>query len=180
MDALEKRIQDLQQALENVEIPDEQAIWSGIKTLPETKRPWWHKPGWWVAFALVLLGTGAGLGYWWNESTHQQREPVLMAELPEPWQQKAADYQKLVSEHELEMRALLTNNSDLPSETAELELLEQMHRDFMSDFQTLPKDEKTASRYLHYYEQKIRILKLIIKEIQLRKNETEKQRTYDI
>lgn len=180
MDALEKRIKALQESLQTVETPDTQAIWAGIKTLPEPPKPWWRKPWWWIIGAVALLGAGAGLGIWWNESQHQETEPAVMATLPEAWRLKAVEYQKLVSNQENHLRSLLPEHSEFQIETSELELLDSMQRDFMADFQTLPKDEKTASRYLHYYEQKIRILELIIKEIQLRKNETEKRPSIDI
>lgn len=181
MDALEKRIKALQEPLEAVETPDAQAIWAGIRTLPEQPRPWWRKPWWWVVGAVALLGSGVGLGVWWNESQHQQPAPAAMAEaLPEAWRSKAAAYQQLVSHQENHLRSLLPEQTEFQIETSELELLDSLQRSFMADFQTLPKDEKTAARYLHYYEQKIRILELIIKEIQLRKNETEKHPSIDI
>ncbi|MEO0008513.1 MAG: hypothetical protein RJA20_2709 [Bacteroidota bacterium] len=115
------------------------------------------------------------LGYWWNESNHRPSENIQIAELPEPWKNKVLEYQKLASEREHTVRTLLTSSAQLPFETGELEELDRFQQEFMADFQALPKDEKTAARYLHYYEQKIRILELIIKQIQLRKNETEKR-----
>ncbi|MBL7807708.1 MAG: hypothetical protein JNN28_07840 [Saprospiraceae bacterium] len=180
MDTLEKRIKALQESMDEVEMPDTQAIWAGVVTLPEKKAPWWRKPFWWIAFGLVLLGAGVSLGYWWSESKHLPAEQIPIAELPEPWRNKALEYQKQVSEQETQMHALLTANTQLPLEAKELEELDRLQQDFMADFQALPKDEKTAARYLHYYEQKIRILELIIKQIQLRKNETEKRRSLDI
>jgi hypothetical protein len=180
MDALEKRIKALQESMDHVEIPDTQAIWTGIVTLPEKRKPLWRSTVGWIIFGVLLLVTGIMLGYWWNESNHRPSENIQIAELPEPWKNKVLEYQKLASEREHTVRTLLTSSAQLPFETGELEELDRFQQEFMADFQALPKDEKTAARYLHYYEQKIRILELIIKQIQLRKNESEKRPSLEI
>jgi hypothetical protein len=180
MDALEKRIKALHESMEHVETPDTQAIWDGVVT-QQVKKALWKRPSlWWITLGVLLLVSGILLGYWWNESKHRSSEEVQIAELPEPWHQKVLEYQKHASAQEYKMHALLTNRNAIPLEANELEELDHLQQDFMKDFRALPKDEKTAARYLHYYEQKIRILELIIKQIQLKRNETEKHQSREI
>lgn len=180
MDAFEKRIHELKDALDQVETPDIQGIWEGIATSQEKKKNWGRSSIWLITLGALLLSVGILLGYWWNESKQQLMEDVQIAKLPEPWHHKVLEYQKRASEQEYFMRTLLTGNTQLPLEALELEELDRMQKDFMADFQALPKNEKTAARYLHYYEQKIRILEMIIKQIQLRKNVTEKRQLLEI
>lgn len=176
MDPLEKRIKELHDELQQVEQPDRLAIWNGIvRTPPVEKRPEYRSPWRWAAAAAVLLLIGAGFGYWWSETRHRNTETAGLAYLPPEWQVKVREYQTLVG---LREKALQLNRPDAfvaSDEFRELQVLDSLQQTFLADFAAMPKDQRSAARYLHYYEQKMRIIELIIKEIEIHKHEEEKR-----
>ncbi len=162
--------------LQQVEQPDRLAIWNGIaRTPPVAKRPEYRSPWRWAAAATVLLLIGAGFGFWWSETRHRNIEAAGLADLPPEWQVKVREYQTLVGRRE---KVLQTNRPDAfvaSTEFRELQVLDSLQQTFLADFAAMPKDQRTAARYLHYYEQKMRIIELIIKEIEKSKHEEEKR-----
>ncbi len=172
MDPLEKRIKELQDELQQVEQPDRLHIWNGVTRIPLAKKtlPWA-----WTAAIIVLLAVGACLGYWWSQSRTPRIKAADFADLPPEWQAKIRAYQAEVSHQEKVLRVNRPSGSTAADELQELHLLDSLQQTFLADFETLPKDDyRTAERYLHYYEQKIRILELILKEVQIRKHEEER------
>ena len=172
MDPLEKRIKELQDELQQVEQPDRLHIWNGVTRIPPAKKtlPWA-----WAAAAILLLAVGACLGYWWSQSQRPQIKAADFADLPPEWQAKIRECQTQVSHHEKTLRVNRPSGATAADELRELQLLDSLQQRFLADFETLPKDDyRTAERYLHYYEQKIRILELILKEVQIRKHEEER------
>lgn len=175
MDPLEKRISALQDALQKVEQPDRQAIWNSISRPVVVKKHWIKQRWWiWVALAAVFLIIGARLGYWWSQTASAPPEDLALEALSPELQAEVHQYERLVSTKEQVLRVNLPKGAALTADLDELELLDSLHAQFLSDFPALPKDERSAQRYLHYYEQKIRILELLLKEIQLQKNEQER------
>lgn len=176
MDPLENRIKDLQDALQQVEQPDRLAIWAGVSPSPPVKATWVRRLPWRsAAAALALLLAGTSLGYWWNETRHRRLEAARFAELPPEWQAKVQVYQVLVGRQEAALKVNSPRGATAADERRELEVLDSLQAAFLADFETLPKDQRTAERFLRYYEQKNRILELILKEIQIRNHEAEKQ-----
>lgn len=176
MDPIERRIKDLQNELEQVEQPDRLAIWNGITSAKPVKTGWMQPlPTRWIAAAAIaLLLTGIGLGYWWNENRRHRPDTAVLADLPPQWQAKVREYQILVGRREQAVHVNAPRGAVLADELRELQLLDSLQQVFLADFESMPKDDRTAARCLHYYEQKIRILELILKEIQIRKHEAEK------
>lgn len=166
----------MHEELQQVEQPDRLAIWNGVvRTPPVAKRPEYRRPWRWAAAATVLLLIGAGFGYWWSENRHHNIETAGLTDLPPEWQVKVREYQTLVGRRE---KFLQTNRPDAfvaSAEFRELQVLDSLQQTFLADFAAMPKDQRTAARYLHYYEQKMRIIELIIKEIEIHKHEEEKR-----
>lgn len=176
MDPLEKRIKELHDELQQVEQPDRLAIWNGIGRRPPLQAQTSRRPAWiWSAAAAVLLLIGAGAGFWWSESRHRHAEIAGINELPPEWQAKVQEYQLLVGRREKSLRQSSPDAFMASDEFRELQVLDSLQQTFLADFEALPKDQRTAERYLHYYEQKMRILELIIKEIEIRKHEEQKR-----
>lgn len=172
MDPLEKRIKDLQDELQQVERPDRLHIWNGVTRRPPTQSRW---PWAWAAAAILLLALGAGLGYWWSQAHRPQVKAADFADLPPEWQAKIRAYQTQIDHQEKTLQVNRPGGVAAADELRELHLLDSLQQTFLADFEALPKDDyRTAERCLHYYEQKIRILELILKEVQIRKHEEER------
>lgn len=172
MDPLEKRIRNLQPDLQQVEQPDRALIWQGVALPPRSPK----KPSrWvWVAAAGLLLLLGIGLGYWWSKNPAQPIEDVKYADLQPELAAEVQQYQQLVINREQAVHINAPKGALAMDEFRELYLLDSLHQEFLKDFPSMPKDDKSAQRYLHYYEQKIRILELILKETQIKKHEKER------
>jgi hypothetical protein len=175
MDALEKRLVELQDELQSVEQPDRQAIWNGIS------RPVATKPtsalgriGRWLAWAFLFLLIGATLGYWLFQKTPEQAGAFALEDLSPASQVELRRYERLAQDKEQAVRVNLPKGATDEGALTELQLLDSLHRQFLSDFPALPKDDRTTQHYLHYYEQKIRILELLLKEIKIQQNEQER------
>lgn len=176
MDSIEKRIKELHDELQQVEQPDRLSIWNGIVRIPPVeKRPEFRSLWRWAAAATVLLLIGAGFGYWWSENRHRNTETAGVADLPLEWQVKVREYQTLVGYREKALQRSRPGPFVASEEFRELQVLDSLQQTFLADFAAMPKDQRTAARYLHYYEQKMRIIELIIKEIEKHKHEEEKR-----
>ena len=181
MDNLKKRLETLREELQQVEQPDKLAIWTGIaSSLPVKPEKGFRLTRNWLLAAILLLSIGIGLGYWWRKNLSEASPNRGFAELPPVYENQLNQYQELVRQKEASLYVNSPNRASLAREFGELQLLDSLQQAFLSDFEALPKDYRTAQRYLHYYEQKIRILELIIKEIQIKNNEKEKNLQWQI
>ena len=172
MDPLEQRIKALQDDLQQVEQPDQLAIWNRIATTRPVKSRRLPPRHWMAAAALVLVG--ACLGYWWHAVQSRPDNTASLADMPPEWQARVQEYQVLIGRKEQALQLNRPRGSTASDEFQELQLLDSLHRAFMADFAALPKDQRTEERLLHYYEQKIRILELILKATQIRQHEEER------
>ncbi|MCC6283160.1 MAG: hypothetical protein IT262_21310 [Saprospiraceae bacterium] len=178
MDPIEKRIDALREQFEQVEQPDRDAIWQRIqRPLPlQASRPRWH----WLAAACVLLLVGIGIGLWWPQRPPASGEAAFLAGLPPEWQQQIRQYQDQARHKELVLQTYSSKGTPVPGDIHELQVLDSLQQVFWDDFRALPKDEHTAQLYLRYYEQKIRILELVLKEIQIHEHEKERTAEWQI
>lgn len=178
MDPLENRIRALQEAMESVEQPDKPAIWQGIAR-PEMRAPniSFKARFRWAAAAAVLL-LGACTLFWWQSTRQQRLEAATLAQLPAEWQFKARECQLLVKHYEQKAQLHRRDTTAIADEIRVLREVNDLQASFLADFETLPKDQRTASRYLRYYEQRIRIMELIFKKIEIQKYEEERSIRY--
>ncbi len=175
MDPLEQRFKALQEELQGVEQPDQAAIWNKIRQKREKQRGVLIRLSWRRAAAVALILASVGFGYWWGRRGAPPSEASLIAELPSEWRHRVHSSRAVALRREADLRQNRPPNALAADEFRELHLLDSLHRDFMADLQSLPKDQRTAELFLQYYEQKIRILELISKEIQLYHYEEEKR-----
>lgn len=178
MDPLEKRFAALQEQFEQVEQPDRQAIWARIQHPAPLKatRPVWQR----LLAACILLLVGVGIGWWWQQSASATREAAFLASLPPKAQAQIQQYQTLVRHKEMALQTYSAGGAAVPGDLTELQALDSLQQVFWDDVQALPKDEHTAQLYLRYYEQKIRILELVLKEIQIHEHEKERTAKWQI
>lgn len=180
MDKLEKRIGELRQELDAVEQPDRAKIWAEIQRnqglVPISKARQTMR-GFWMGVAAsiaVLLVAGAGwMAYqYWNLSPNE-----VAVNLPPQWEQEQRQYQQLVENKMEELRLENIDRDAYRDVLKELEEIEQMQQEFEKELPALPKDDKTIQTLLRYYEQKIRILEILSREIQLKQHEEERNDT---
>ena len=171
MDPLENSIKALEEAMQSVEQPDKLAIWKGIsrhEAVP--KKPLFRISARWAAAAALLL-LWVCTYYGWQNTRQQRMEAAAMAQLPMEWQLKAQEYQLLVKRYEQKVPLDSQNTEAIADEVQVLREVDDLQASFLADFETLPKDHRTAARYVRYYEQKVRILELICKKIEIHKHE---------
>ncbi len=181
MDPLEKRIDQLQDALQAVEQPDREAIWKGILLTPTVKNQPFYRQQWkWMVVTGLLILGSSYLGYWYSETKKSPQKEIDLADLPLEYQIKVRQYQTLVGQKEAILHINRPAGSVAAEELQELQLLDSIQQVFLADFKALPKNERTIQRCLIYYEQKIRILELALKEIQIHKHEKERNTSLQI
>lgn len=174
MDPLENRIKTLEEAMQSVEQPDKLAIWKGISRHEAApKRSLFRISARWAAAAAVFL-LGVCTYYRWQNTRQQCMEAAAIAQLPMEWQLKAKEYQLLVKQYEQKVPLNSQNTEAIADEIQVLQEVNDLQASFLADFETLPKDHRTGARYVRYYEQRIRILELIVKKFEIHKHEEER------
>lgn len=174
MAKFEQRIEAFREELEQIEQPDRAAIWGGVqRKLGVQSRSFYPSPWARVGAASVIILLIAGAG-WWAYFWFNNAKDVPIANLSPQLQQKVQRYQDLVKNKERELHIDNINKNTFSEVLRELESLDSVQMEFRADFQALPKDERTVQTLLRYYEQKIRILELLSKEIQIKQNEKER------
>lgn len=175
MKELEQRIAALQEELEQVEQPDQAAIWGGVQRRLGRKPRRFYQNQWLQAIAAsVAIIVIAGAGWWAHRLLYGSSDQLSVTNLSPRWQQEVQQYQQIVDHKERELRLENIDKDAFGEMLKELESLDSVQSEFRQDFQALPKDERTVQTLLRYYEQKIRILELLSKEIQIKKNEQER------
>lgn len=178
MDPLENSIKALQEAMQSVEQPDKPAIWQGISRPDARAKNGAFKVYFrWAAAAAVLL-LGACTLFWWENTRTQRLEAATLAQLPAEWQFKTRECQLLVKHYEQKAQLHRRDTTAIADEIRVLQEVSDLQASFLADFETLPKDHRTAARYLRYYEQKIRIMELIFKKIEIHQYEEERSVHY--
>lgn len=174
VDKLEKRIQELRGELESVEQPDRAKIWAEVQrqqgltpinTSKQTMRGFLMGVAASVAVLLV-----AGAGWWVYQNAVTEPTPVAV-NLPPQWAQEQQEYKQLIENKKQELRLENIDRDAYREVLKELEEIEKMQQAFEEELLTLPKDDKTIQTLMRYYEQKIRILEILSKEIQIKQHE---------
>lgn len=175
MDSFEKRIEALRAALQEIEQPDRAAIWGGVQQKMGMKPRRFYQNPWLRAVAVsAAIALVASAGWWAHRLLYGYAEPIPVANLSPKWQQEVEQYQQMVNEKERELRLENIDRDAYGEVLKELESLDSVQAQFNEDFRALPKNDRTVQTLLRYYEQKIRILELLSKEIQIKKNEEER------
>lgn len=172
MDNLEKHIKEQRALLDSIEQPEMDIIWNGIQGQLE-QRP---KSGWnitlgryWqmtIAASICLLV--AGTLFIQLNFKKQEQLPNLASFYPELAEEEAK-YQQLISDKETEINLTKIDQLEYQHIFTELKLLETFHKESLIDFTSDVPNEQIVQVLIRYYEQKIRILERLSKEIEKRK-----------
>ncbi len=180
MDQLEKRIQALREEMDRVERPDRRTMWEeiqrqqGLTPIKSSRQTWRGFAMGAAASVAVLLIAGVS---WWAYQQMNTKHTAIAVNLPPQWQKEQQEYQQLI---ENKMQSLRLENIDKNAYREvlqELEHLDSMQLLFQQELPALPKDDRTILILMRYYEQKIRILEILSKEIQIQQNEKERKHT---
>lgn len=173
MDNLEKRIQEMREALDHVEQPDREAIWAGVQQQmqPQTRVIPFYKRRWvQVVAASVIIALIAGAGWFAHDILGGASRDANLAFSPE-FQAMEKQYQLLIKHKKEELRLENIDKDAYREVLQELEEIERMQEQYKEELSSLPQDERNIQTLLRMYEQKIRILEILNKEIQIQKNE---------
>ena len=180
---LKKNIQKHRAELDRIEMPDKAKIWAKIQVdLSDSveHRPL-EKPHKGRRFTLWSLGVaasvalmlGIGLGYWMKVDTDSTDGFNLADYAPELEQQEQA-YQQLVASKMSELNIKNIDKAAFAEIFEELENLDQEYDNWTKDVPQYIHEQELIEFLSRHYEQKIRILEILSKEIEKKANYDEK------
>ena len=107
----------------------------------------------------------------------KQQEPtmanVINELLPEIAEQ-TADYQRLIAQKEGALNLEEVDKKAFKDIFTELQLLEELHKEYLQDLPRYEKNDQLVNTLLRYYERKIKILERLSREIEKKKSNHEK------
>lgn len=192
MDQLEKYIRENQSELDRIESVDADTLWNRIqqpetpirKLQPKSGSGWQLQIGrnWQLtAAAAVLLLIGAFL---WMVNP-PQTETTNLANLsvedyyPEIAEEELA-FRRTIARKEAELGLDKLNRQQFVDIFKELDELEKIHRQQMQDLPEVFDNEEWVSTLMRYYEQKLRILERLSREIDKEQQREERSRARSI
>lgn len=176
MDKLERQIQNLREELDGVEQPDREAIWAGMQARmkPEARVvSFYQRPFVAMVAASIAVVLIAGAGWFAHSIFGGSETADELAYAPE-FKVMEEHYEQLIADKKQALRLENIDKDAYAEVLKELEEVEQMQQQYKEELSSLPKDERSVQTLLRMYEQKIRILEILSKEIQIKKNEKER------
>ena len=168
---LEKYLKEKRLQLD-VEQPDENSIWEGIKAGMVEKRK--ILPNWfWKVAAVFLLGvlttyvvmTETGLG---------SKNVITLSDVSEELGRQEAEFKMVADKKWEEVKPLISKNrEDFQFLLNELEELESVQKIYQQDLNEIGANEYIIRALLDYHEKKIRILDRLLLETQKQNNHEE-------
>lgn len=192
MDQLEKYIKAHQSELDRIEPVDSDALWERIRQ-PEAKiRPLAPKPasGWqfqvgrnWLMMAAATVALLIGVSIWLVQSpqTHAQTTATLSVEdyYPEIADEEMA-FRRTIARREAKLGLDKLNRQQFIDIFNELDELEKIHKQQMADLPEMFNNEEWVNTLMRYYEQKLRILERLAREIDKEQQREERSRARSI
>lgn len=189
MDELEKYIKAHQSELDHVESVDADALWqkitppeAKIRTLsPDTGSGWQLRIGrnWQLtaAAASVLLFIGLSLWIFRTPDTTRHATAQLSVEdyYPDIADEEMA-FRRTIARREAELELDQLNRQQFIDIFNELDELEKIHRRQMQDLPEVFNNEEWVSTLMRYYEQKLRILERLAREIDKQEQREERSK----
>lgn len=181
MGQLEKNIRENRRELDRIEMPDTGRIWRGIRgdlqqEPPKKNNGWKLSVGryWqWSIAASICLIIVAGL-WWYNGSASAASGQVDLARYyPELAEQKE-EYVRMIKQKEAEVNIQNIDPDNFADIFKELEMLDDIHQQTLGDVPKYIDNEQLVRTLIRYYEQKIRILERLSKEVAKQKYHEEK------
>ena len=192
MDQLEKYIKDHQTELDQIEAVDANALWeriqqpeATIRSLPASPRSGWQLQvgrNWlMMAAATALLLIGVSIWMVQPNETNPMTSANLSVEdyYPDIAEEESA-FRRTIARKEAELDFHQLNRQQFVDIFNELDELEKIHRRQMQDLPEVFDNEEWVSTLMRYYEQKLRILERLSREIDKEEQREERSRTRSI
>lgn len=125
---------------------------------------------WGIAASIVLA---IGL-YFLLPHKQAVADAVQLADMLPEIAQQEANYQRLIAQKEGEIRLKEIDKEAFSEIFMELQLLEEIHNEYLQDLPQYEKNDHLVSTLLRYYERKIKILERLSREIEKKKMNHEK------
>jgi len=169
MDHFDKRISEIREDLNRIERPDHQLIWNRLQQQRRkrtTRRNWLA-----AAAAVAVLLISATLI---REKLNHSPEIAALTLLSLEQRAEIVRCRQLIDEKERIIATAVKDGENYAEWQHELKTLETDQERFIRDLATLPKDERYAETLVRFYVQKVRILELFIKKIDIQSDEKER------
>lgn len=178
MDPLEEFILDNREELDRIEEIEEEALWQRIEGGFENKpqltvvskatSPWQLSIGRnWLITIAASLALCMGVGLWLIKGEDNARsEQAPFATFSSELAEEQAKYTALISQKKAEMGFDEVDRKAFQEVFQELELLEDIHGEYLNDLPAYLAKEEVIHTLTKYYERKIRILERLSREME--------------
>lgn len=149
----------------DVEEPDNDSVWEGIRAATDKKRN--MLPGWFWKVAAIFIFLVSGTYFIINETKEGNKVIISLADISENLGNQESKLKQLVNLKWGEVEPLLNKgNTDIRFLLDELYELDTFYNSYQKDLGTTDANEEIITVLLDYYQKKIRILNRILHEIQ--------------
>lgn len=156
----------------DVEEPDEDSIWQGIKGGMDKKArtlPWWF----WKIAAIFIFAVSISY-FAINQNKKEQVIIYSIADLSDEFGKQEAELKQLVNLKWEEVKPLLNEeNSEIQFLLNQMNELDEVYKSYQNDLGISDANEEIINALLDYYQKKMRILNRILHEIQKQNNHEE-------
>ncbi len=161
----------------DVEEPDDDFIWSGIQSELKSKRTLHFLS--WKAAAIILLAVISGFVL--NSVLNPTPKVVQfsLADISPEYAEQEKFYQASIAEKWDQIKVNDLNRNEFADIFNEIDYLEKLKAESLKDFAELGGNPRLVKTLFEYYELKIRILELMLAEIDKKKNDNFKNQNHE-
>ncbi len=179
---MEKEIKKRRAELDRIEMPNKARLWQKIQVELSVEEKPAAKDGWgisigrywqWSIAASICLIVVAALLFWPQNLAKRSGQIDLASYYPELAEQQD-HYVRLIRQKEKEINLEQLEEHNFADIFKELKILETIHRQTLDDVPQYIDNEQLVRTLIRYYEQKIRILERLSKEVSKQKYHEEK------
>ncbi len=153
----------------DIEDPDDDFIWSGIQNDLRAKKSFNFFS--WKMAAIVLIALMSG--FMLNSIINQNSKVVLLslADISPEYAQQERFYQAAIQQKWDQINEEKIERSDYRDLFKEMDLLEKMKVETLKDLEELGGNPRLVKTLFEYYEIKVRLLEIMLAEIDKKKND---------
>ncbi len=179
---MEKEIKNRRAELDGMEMPDKARLWRNIQAELKTMEKPLKNGGWrisigkywqWSIAASICLIITAALLFRPKNQSGEAEQINLANYYPELAEQKE-HYSRLIRQKEQELKLDELEEQNFADLFRELKILEDIHQQTLEDVPRYIDNEQLVRTLIRYYEQKIKILERLSKEVTKQKYHEEK------
>lgn len=161
----------------DVEEPDDDFIWSGIQAELKPKKSFQFLS--WKAAAIILLALISGFVL--NSVLNPTPEiiQISLADISPEYAEQEQFYQTSIAEKWNQIKADDLNRNDFADIFDEFDQLELLKVESLKDFEELGANPRLIKTLFEYYEIKIRLLEIMLAEIDRKKNDNIKTQNHE-